>query len=354
METRANYALIGAFTLAVLASAFMFVFWFSQGGQETSRAIKIEFSSSVSGLSRGSNVTFNGVRVGEVKSIQLAPNKPGVVYAMIEVSERAPVKADTSARLEYQGLTGVASIALAGGTSDSPPLTGDRGAPPVIVADRSDYQNILETLQRLSGRAEKVLDNVNELFTTNSASIARTVKNVEAFSQALGENADGVKEFMKAMSDIGTTIKPLIANLEGLSKSVDARVQAVDPAKVSAIIENAEALSRQLNASAGKFDRLMSTLDGALGSGDSKSVIAEVSEAAKSFRRLSDNLDARTKEISAGINRFTGAGLRQYEALASDGRRTLDELNRTLRSLERNPQQLIFGRKPATPEYSGR
>ena len=98
----------------------------------------------------------------------------------------------------------------------------------------------------------------------------------------------------------------------------------------------------------------MSTLDGALGSGDSKSVIAEISEAAKAFRKLSDNLDTRTKEMSAGINRFTGAGLRQYEALAADGRRTLDEINRTLRSLERNPQQLIFGRKPATPEYSGR
>jgi phospholipid/cholesterol/gamma-HCH transport system substrate-binding protein len=354
METRANYALIGAFTLAVIGAAFMFVFWFSQSSKEGTNLIRVEFASSVSGLSRGSSVTFNGVRVGEVKSIELSPTRPGVVYASIEVSRTAPVKRDTRARLEFQGLTGVASIALAGGSSESPPLTGERGAIPVIEADRSDYQNILETLQRLAGRTETVLENVNKLFADNSASISRTVQNVEAFSQALGENADGVKAFMKAMSDIGTTIKPLIANLEGLSKSVDERVQAVDPNKVASILDNADSLAKQLNASAGKLDRLMTTLDGVLGSSDSKGVVAEVTEAAKSFRKLADNLDARTRELTAGLNRFTGAGLRQYEALAADGRRTLDEINRTLRSLERNPQQLIFGRKPATPEYSGR
>lgn len=355
METRANYALIGAFTLAVLAAAFMFVFWFSQASKEGAREIKIEFSSSVSGLSRGSSVTFNGVRVGEVKRIQLSPTRPGVVYASIDVSLRAPVKHDTRARLEYQGLTGVASIALAGGSNDAPPLVaGEDGLPPVIEADRSDYQNILETLQRLAGRTEAVLDNVNNLFSENSASISRTVKNVESFSQALGENADGVKEFMKSMSEIGTTVKPLIVNLEGLVKSVETRVQAVDPQKVASILDNADSLANQLNASAGKLDRLMTTLDGVLGSTDSKGVVTEISEAAKSFRRLADNLDVRTKELTAGLNRFTGSGLRQYEALAADGRRTLDEINRTMRSLERNPQQLIFGRRPATPEYSGR
>ena len=354
METRANYALIGAFTLAVLGAAFMFVFWFSQASKEGTREIKIEFASSVSGLSRGSSVNFNGVRVGEVKTIELSTTRPGVVYAGIEVSVRAPVKKDTRARLEYQGLTGVAAIALAGGSEDSPALTGERGLPPVIEADRSDYQNILETLQRLAGRVETVLDNANNLFAENAASIARTVKNVETFSQALGDNSDGIKAFMQAMSEIGTTLKPMLANLEGLTKSVETRIQAVDPQKVASIVDNADSLAKQLNASAGKLDKLMGTIDSFMGSADSKGVIADVSEAAKSFRKLADNLDVRTRELTAGVNRFTGAGLRQYEALAADGRRTLDEINRTLRSIERNPQQLIFGRKPATPEYTGR
>jgi phospholipid/cholesterol/gamma-HCH transport system substrate-binding protein len=311
METRANYALIGAFTLAVLGAAFMFVFWFSRASQEGSQEIRVMFTSSVSGLSRGSNVTFNGVRVGEVKSIELAPNNPSVVFATIEVSDTAPVKQDTRARLEYQGLTGVASIALSGGASASPPLRSERGLP-VIEAVRSDYQNILETLQRLAGRTETALDSINALIAANADSIQRTVRNFEEFSSAL------------------------------------------EPEKVKSIIASADTLGKQLTASADRLDKLMASLDVVFGSGDITGVVSEVTDAARSFRKLADNLDARTKEMSAGLSRFTGAGLRQYEALAADGRRTLEEINRTLRSLERNPQQLLFGRKPATPEYSGR
>jgi phospholipid/cholesterol/gamma-HCH transport system substrate-binding protein len=75
---------------------------------------------------------------------------------------------------------------------------------------------------------------------------------------------------------------------------------------------------------------------------------------ARSIRRLADNLDKRTQEITAGINRVTGPAVRQYEALAEDGRKTLNDIGRTLRSLEKNPQQLLFGSKPTIPEYSGR
>jgi phospholipid/cholesterol/gamma-HCH transport system substrate-binding protein len=311
METRANYALIGAFTLAVIGAAFMFVFWFSRGAPTGMRPIQVQFTSSVSGLSRGAEVLFNGVRVGEVKDIELAPDDPGRVFARIEVSERAPVKQNTRARLEYQGLTGVASIALDGGTPDSPPLTGEGGKPPVIEADRSDYQNILETLQRLAGRTETAMEKIDRLISDNGDMVGRTVRNVEAFTRAL------------------------------------------DPDQVRAILANAESMVKQINESAGKLDRVLASLDKALG-GEGAGALAEVTETARSFRRLADNLDARTKELSAGLSKFTGAGLRQYEALASDARRTLDDVNRTLRSLEKNPQQLIFGRKPAAPEFSGR
>jgi phospholipid/cholesterol/gamma-HCH transport system substrate-binding protein len=182
----------------------------------------------------------------------------------------------------------------------------------VIEAVRSDYQNILETLQRLAGRTETALDSINALIAANADSIQRTVRNFEEFSSAL------------------------------------------EPEKVKSIIASADTLGKQLTASADRLDKLMASLDGVFGSGDITGVVSEVTDAARSFRKLADNLDARTKEMSAGLSRFTGAGLRQYEALAADGRRTLEEINRTLRSLERNPQQLLFGRKPATPEYSGR
>ena len=71
------------------------------------------------------------------------------------------------------------------------------------------------------------------------------------------------------------------------------------------------------------------------------------------MRKVADNLDSRMKEITANINRFTGSGLRQYEALAIDGRKTLEEINQAVRSIENNPQQFLFGKSSQVPEYSG-
>ena len=101
METRANYALIGLFTLAVIASGFLFVFWVSGTGRTADeKTYKVVFTGSVTGLASGGWVLFNGVRVGEVKSIDLMPNDPSQVYALVNVQSRVPVRADTKARLE--------------------------------------------------------------------------------------------------------------------------------------------------------------------------------------------------------------------------------------------------------------
>jgi phospholipid/cholesterol/gamma-HCH transport system substrate-binding protein len=59
------------------------------------------------------------------------------------------------------------------------------------------------------------------------------------------------------------------------------------------------------------------------------------------------------KEISVGLNRFSNSGLRQYEALPIQGQRVLDDIDRAVRSFERNPSQVIFGAKPSLPEYRG-
>ncbi len=436
METRANYTLIGAFALAVVAGAFLFVFWFSGGANKQSGrdTFRIVFSSSVSGLTRGSQVMFNGLKVGEVTTIDLAPD-PSEVYAMIEVDGRTPVKTDTRARLEYQGLTGVGSIALTGGTADAKRLSANRSGVAEIRAERSDFQNIVETLQDLTRKVDSVLNKADTIVTNNVESIGRTVKNVETFTDALAVNAGGVKDFLAGMTDLGTTIRPLSQKLEILSGDLNRLVTAVDPAKVRAIVANAEdfsatlsrnkqnidtllaesakvardlgaqtakldsvmtsaqeiakavdarkvthavdsldrfaavldqnrtnadtvmknaaELTAKLNASADKIDGVLASVQGFLGGPGSTGMFSDIGEAAKGIRKLAENLDLRTKEMTAGIKSFTGPGLKNYEALATEGRRTLDEINRTVRSLGRDPQQVLFGAKPSVPEYGG-
>jgi len=249
-------------------------------------------------------VLFNGVRVGAVTKIDLVPQDPSRVFALIEVDAKVPVRTDTRARLEYTGFTGVASVALTGGALDAPPLPATQG-PAVIVADRSEYQDLVETARRVATQASDFFTKTNRLIDDNSASITASVKNAEKFSDALAANPDGLKDFMGAIADVGKSIKPLTAKLDTLA-------------------------------------------------GDADNVVkGDVAAAAKSIKKAADDLDSRMKEIAANINRFSGSGLRQYEALAVDGRKTLEQLNQAVRSLENNPQQFLFGKSPQIPEYSG-
>ena len=300
METRANYTLIGAFTLAVVLGAFLFIFWFSGGvNKQAGRdQYRIVFTSSVSGLTRGSQVLFNGLKVGEVVNIDLAPD-PSEVFAMIEVDRRTPVKIDTRARLEYQGLTGVGSIALSGGSAGAERLEAKKGGIAEIRADRSDFQNIVETLQELANKVDRLLGSVDP--------------------QRIGHAIDALDRFITGLDD--------------------------NRDNIAATLKNTAELTAKLNATA---ERLEAFLGGSKGQG---AVFDDLAEAVHSIRKLADNLDQRSREITAGVKNFTGPGLKQYETLALDARKTLDEINRTVRSLGKNPEQVIFGAKPAVPEY---
>jgi len=334
METKANYTMIGAFTLSVIAAAFGFVLWFSGGDKPANRATyRIVFSSSVSGLSRGAQVLFNGLRVGEVTKIDLGDN-PAFVHALVEIDPRTPIKADTRARLEFQGLTGVASVALTGGSPAAQELART-GALREIIADRSDFQNILDTMQNLSAKLDKMLDKTDRLVDENSGSISNIIRNVESFTGALAANSSGIQEFAASLTEVSRSLKPFVETLDRNSGNIDA------------IMKDTRELTARLNGAAGKIDAL-------LGPAGGPGMFDDLADAAKSMRQLADNLDLRMKDIAGNVKQFTGPGLRQYEALASEGRRTLEELNRAVRSLEKNPQQFLFGARPQTPEYGGR
>jgi len=540
METRANYALIGLFTLLVIAAAFGFVFWFSGGDRGQGRqSVRIVFSGSVSGLSRGSIASFNGISVGEVTDISLLPEDPRRVVAVIQVDRSTPIRTDTRARLEYQGLTGVAQIALSGGEPGAPPLAAGPGQPlPTIFADRSDFQDLLESARNIARRADDVLERVGRVISDNEGSINRTVQNVERFSQALGDNSAGIDRFLEQVGQAAERIGPLAEKLETLATNVDEVVRAIDRDRIARIVENvdkgveripgitekveslatnlnnaAEAIDRErvarivdnvakgtdripgiaekldtlattandkigplaqkldtlatdadavvksidqqrigrivanvegltqtlnenrqvvndalrdaaslvkqlsatapkldsaltdvanlakafdstkigrtvdnadkfaqalgnssenvektvaearsitekLNKSADRIDGVLKAAENFLGTAagpEGRSAFDEIREAAKSVRELADDLNQRTASVLSGVNRFTDSGLREYEALAVDGRRTLNDISRAVKSLERNPQQLIFGGgRSSVPEYNGR
>jgi phospholipid/cholesterol/gamma-HCH transport system substrate-binding protein len=337
------------------------------------------FSGSVTGLTRGSSVLFNGLRVGEVKDIQLFPDDPRSIYAVVDVTNSTPIRNDTRARIESQGLAGVVAIQLLGGSVDAPALQAREGqALPTIIAERSEVQDLLETVRNVARRTDDLFERLGRFVDDNDKSISTTIRNVEKFSAALGDNADGVNKMLSSIAVAAERIGPLATQLESFTRDLSEITRQIDVARVNRTLENVDRFAAALGTGSGdvtktlqsvagiteKLNRAADQVEGVLkgaqaflgsaAGGEGQGALADVGAAARSIRALADNLDKRTAEITTGISRFTGPGLRDIEALANDGRKTLNDLNRTLRSFERNPQQLIFGNRPAIPDYSGR
>lgn len=358
METRANYALIGAFTLAVIVAGFGFVFWLQGGSRSQVReSVRIVFSGSVGGLAKGSTVTFNGIKVGEVMSVRLLPQDPRRVVAVAEVERSTPLRADTRARLDSAMLTGVSVVALSGGNADAAALTpGDGEQMPTIFADGSDIQDMMAAAKQIAQRADDVLQRLDKIVSGNEGAITRTLANVEAFSKTLAESGPAVSSLVKAID--GQKLNRVIDNAERFSAALSTASPDIEGA-----VKDARSLTGKLNSSADRVDAVLKGAQGFLGSASGEagsSTFAEIREAAvsvrdagRAFRALSENLDKRTANIATSFNRLSGTGRREVEALSTDGQRTLNTLNRTVKNLERDPSQVIFGGKPSLPEYNG-
>lgn len=307
METRANYVLIGLFTLAVVAGVFGFVYWFQNIGGTGERAFyRVVFDGSVSGLRTGATVLFNGIRVGEVTGLRLDPARPQQVTATLSVDKTVAVRQDTKIGLEFQGLTGIASVSLKGGSSSSPVVAGDKDNPPVLVAPPDATQDVTQA-------ARDTLRRLDDFIVANQAAFKSALDNIEKFTATLKNNSENIDK-----------------TLASIEKFTDA-----------------------LGRNSGRIDNIAAGLENLTGGPDGKS--GEINEAARSIKQLADNLDKRTAEITTGVNSLTTSGARQLDALSAEAKRTLSSIDRAVRNFDRNPSRLIFGGSGSSlPEYGGR
>ena len=98
METRSNYVMVGAVTLALLVGTLAFIVWLAGLSNKTTKCYDIYFRA-VGGINKGSNVSFSGVPVGQVTQISLLPNRPEFVWVRIEVLPQTPVLEGTTAEI---------------------------------------------------------------------------------------------------------------------------------------------------------------------------------------------------------------------------------------------------------------
>src|SRR6516164_4858150 len=183
MACRSNL-MIGTVTLLAIAVAFGGLLGVQKWRAIQSRSqLRVVFEGgSASGLRRGGPVNFDGVPAGQIVSIKL--DNPRKIVALVMLDNTAPIRKDTVAGIEFQGLTGVAAISLIGGAPSAPPVPLDEDGIPMLTADLSDAESIVDTLH-----------NVDRVIVSNEAAIKdglRTFENYTADLRGKGDEIDAV------------------------------------------------------------------------------------------------------------------------------------------------------------------
>jgi len=221
METRAPFVVVGAFVLAAIAAVFGFVYWLHNAGGLGPRAsYHVQFEGSVPGLLVGAAVLFNGIRVGEVSELGLAPGKPRGVNATISVASTTPVRADTKVGLEFQGLTGVAAVSLKGVSATTPLIEREEGEPPTLKADPSASQDMMQA-------AREVLNKAEEVITVNQEALHQAITDIASFSASLARNTDNVDSIMNNARDTMSNAKEATASARTLIDNLDKRTDDI-------------------------------------------------------------------------------------------------------------------------------
>lgn len=255
METRANYVLIGAFTLAGILGAMGLLLWLAKVQVDRQFAYYEVLFDDVSGLGNAGDVRYNGIQVGQVTLIRLDEADPSKVRVTLEVDAATPIKTDTTATLELQGVTGVSYVALSGGSPEAPRL--DQNG--VITAERSAIQSIFQGAPELLERAIALLEDVNSVVDednraaiddvlTNLASASgrldRTLADFEALSGDLGDASRAVAGFTERLDGLAdtaevtletatTTLSTATGAITRAEGTIDAATEALNTAETT-------------------------------------------------------------------------------------------------------------------------
>lgn len=297
METKANYVLIGAFTIAIAVLGLLFALWAAKYSADQSfQEYFVVFNEPVTGLTEGGSVQYNGISVGTIDTLSLNPRDPRQVRALLKLEATAPVKVDTRAKLSQAGITGSPFIQLTGGSPQAPRLVAEsRDEIPVIQTEPSALQNIADTASRLVERVDKLFSE------ENIAHIENTLTSIDNMTAALGS------EEQKA------ELEAMIRNARLATEQLNTTLRTTDRAVAQ--------VDRELPALLRKLDGTLGRLDSAAG-----------------------GADAILNENRAAIQSFANDGLAQLGPTLAELRALIRDLRRVTDRLEGSPARYLLGR----------
>ena len=307
METRAHYVAVGAFVLAVIVLGFVAVL--SLGGVEFAQELKryyVFFKGSVTGLSKGALVQYNGITVGRVVDVRVDPDDLEKIQVTVEIDTNlVKIKTDARAFIDTNLLSGIATIQIRGGTREAKDLEAETGHRyPVIASGSSVFQRVTEAGPQLLDRLMVVADNLNAMLSEqNRQAVAESLQNVRTITGAFVAPSQEVSE--------------LVANANAAVLEMKALLSHVDQSYASK-----GGLKDEASQALADFDKL-----------------------AKNLVDTNRQLQQVLQENRPGLHEFTQATLTQVSNLVTDMQRFIAGLSRFVASVERDPARLLFGEK---------
>lgn len=322
MESKAHYALIGVFVLLFFIMGIAFVAWLSNAQFDKQfDDYEVVFSGPVRGLSEGSEVRYNGLRVGEVTALSLDPNDSSSVLTVIQVGSDTPVHTNSYAQLEPLGLTGLNYIQIFSGGEDFPLLKDlpGRGSPR-IPGKMSQIDTFVEGGTSVIEGAQMALNRINTIMTEQAISDF----------QGILSNLNVISEKVSKADIDPELINRVLLSFETAAKDVSSAAEAVDIAAndtTEMITTDAKALLKRAEAS-----------------------LAEVDKTLASIRVLSGDASDTAEDMSDAINRLAQSGFTDLEETTDSLRRLMLTLERVADKLEQSPAQFIAGEEKTKVE----
>jgi phospholipid/cholesterol/gamma-HCH transport system substrate-binding protein len=296
METRSNYILVGAVTLAMLVGLLVFTVWLAGLSNRETKCFDIYFSQGVGGLNKGSNVTFNGVPVGQISRISLLPERPEFIWVRIEVERDTPVLQGTTAQIHGVGFTGVSEIQLTGAARGAQPIrqAGPQGCP-VIPSSTSGLGALLNSAPELMERIQTLTERLTELLSDkNQNAISDILENVDRTTKVLADRAP----------DLADTLK-----------------------ETKIAVHNAGVAAEQVSALANNTNQLVTE--------QGRPAVENLNKSIASVQQAADNLNAMITDARPGVQNFSKSTLPELNQLV----RELRQLTESLQGISQRVEQ---------------
>lgn len=306
METRAKYVLIGAFVVGICVLGLLLLLWAGKHSMDREfEHYDVYFRESITGLSKGGPVYYNGIQVGEVSALRLSRIDPARVIARIRVGASTPVKTDTQAKLAYTGLTGVAAIQLSGGTIDAPNLEPRPGRTiAVIRAQPSDFARLFESGSDIVTTVNDVLTRVSAILSDDNADrLSRAIENFDKLTTAIGSESESIKTILN----------------EG----------ALASAELTRTLGQVRTTVARLEQTIGNADRILDS---------------DVASAMAALRDASQQLQGMLESNRGAVDQFAQQTLVELGQTMSELRVVLVNLGELTQRLENNPSGFLLGR----------